>query len=374
MELFKTYKLWPIEPVKGEGCHVWDKEGTEYLDLYGGHAVISIGHCHPVYVKMMQQQLERLGFYSNAVENSLQVELARNLGEQCGYASHSLFLCNSGAEANENAFKAASFQTGRSKILAIGKAFHGRTSGAVAATDNPAIQSAFNKTPNVSFTPLNDIDSLRKNLASGEYAALIMEGIQGVAGIYEPTDDFWKAAREACDATGTLLIADEIQSGYGRSGRFFAHQYSGIEADIITVAKGMGNGFPIGAVLLSEKIEARYGMLGTTFGGNHLACTAALAVLKVMKQEKLVENAAAVGQYLMDGLKGNKAVRELRGKGLMIGIELGEDWLDLRDRLLFEKHIFTGGAGKNVIRLLPPLMITREDADRFLEAFNTLTL
>lgn len=374
MELFKTYKLWPIEPVKGEGCHVWDKEGTEYLDLYGGHAVISIGHCHPVYVKMMQQQLERLGFYSNAVENSLQVELARNLGEQCGYASHSLFLCNSGAEANENAFKAASFQTGRSKILAIGKAFHGRTSGAVAATDNPAIQSAFNKTPNVSFTPLNDIDSLRKNLASGEYAALIMEGIQGVAGIYEPTDDFWKAARKACDATGTLLIADEIQSGYGRSGRFFAHQYSGIEADIITVAKGMGNGFPIGAVLLSEKIEARYGMLGTTFGGNHLACTAALAVLKVMKQEKLVENAAAVGQYLMDGLKGNKAVRELRGKGLMIGIELGEDWLDLRDRLLFEKHIFTGGAGKNVIRLLPPLMITREDADRFLEAFNTLTL
>ncbi|MBO7488152.1 MAG: aspartate aminotransferase family protein [Bacteroidales bacterium] len=374
MELFKTYKLWPIEPVKGEGCHVWDKEGTEYLDLYGGHAVISIGHCHPVYVKMMQQQLERLGFYSNAVENSLQMELARNLGEQCGYASHSLFLCNSGAEANENAFKAASFQTGRSKILAIGKAFHGRTSGAVAATDNPAIQSAFNKTPNVSFTPLNDIDSLRKNLASGEYAALIMEGIQGVAGIYEPTDDFWKAAREACDATGTLLIADEIQSGYGRSGRFFAHQYAGIEADIITVAKGMGNGFPIGAVLLSEKIEARYGMLGTTFGGNHLACTAALAVLKVMKQEKLVENAAAVGQYLMDGLKGNKAVRELRGKGLMIGIELGEDWLDLRDRLLFEKHIFTGGAGKNVIRLLPPLMITREDADRFLEAFNTLTL
>ncbi|MBO6068586.1 MAG: aspartate aminotransferase family protein [Bacteroidales bacterium] len=374
MELFKTYKLWPIEPVKGEGCHVWDKEGTEYLDLYGGHAVISIGHCHPVYVKMMQQQLEKLGFYSNAVENSLQVELARNLGEQCGYASHSLFLCNSGAEANENAFKAASFQTGRSKILAIGKAFHGRTSGAVAATDNPAIQSAFNKTPNVSFTPLNDIDSLRKNLASGDYAALIMEGIQGVAGIYEPTDDFWKAAREACDATGTLLIADEIQSGYGRSGRFFAHQYSGIEADIITVAKGMGNGFPIGAVLLSEKIEARYGMLGTTFGGNHLACTAALAVLKVMKQERLVENAAAVGQYLMDGLKGNKAVRELRGKGLMIGIELGEDWLDLRDRLLFEKHIFTGGAGKNVIRLLPPLMITREDADRFLEAFNTLTL
>ncbi len=374
MELFKTYKLWPIEPVKGSGCHVWDKEGTEYLDLYGGHAVISIGHCHPVYVEMMQRQLGRLGFYSNAVENSLQVELARELGLQCGYPDHSLFLCNSGAEANENAFKAASFQTGRRKILAIGKAFHGRTSGAVAATDNPAIQSAFNKTDNVVFTPLNDIDSLKSHLATGEYAALIVEGIQGVAGIFEPSAAFWKAAREACDATGTLLIADEIQSGYGRSGRFFAHQHSGVSADIITVAKGMGNGFPIGAVLLSSKIDARYGMLGTTFGGNHLACTAALAVLKVMKDECLVENAAAVGQYLMEGLKGNKAIKDLRGRGLMIGIELSEEWTDLRDRLLFEKHLFTGGAGKNVIRLLPPLMVSRKDADAFLEAFNSLTL
>ena len=374
MELFKTYKLWPIEPVKGKGCHVWDKEGTEYLDLYGGHAVISIGHCHPVYIDMMQQQLGKLGFYSNAVENSLQVELAQRLGEQCGYADHSLFLCNSGAEANENAFKAASFQTGRKKILAIGKAFHGRTSGAVAATDNPSIQSAFNKTDNVTFTPLNDIEALKSHLATREYAAIIMEGIQGVAGIYEPSTAFWKAAREACDATGTMLIADEIQSGYGRSGRFFAHQYAGISADIITVAKGMGNGFPIGAVLLSSKIDARYGMLGTTFGGNHLACTAALAVLKVMKEEKLVDNAATVGQYLMEGLKGNKAIKELRGKGLMIGIELAEDYMDLRDRLLFEKHIFTGGAGKNVIRLLPPLMISKGDAVAFLEAFNSLTL
>ena len=374
MELFKTYKLWPIEPVRGRGCYVWDKEGFQYLDLYGGHAVISIGHCHPVYVEMMEMQLTKLGFYSNAVENSLQLELARRLGEQCGYPGHSLFLCNSGAEANENAFKAASFQTGRKKILAIGKAFHGRTSGAVAATDNPAIQSAFNKTDNVTFTPLNDIEGLKQHLATREYAALIMEGIQGVAGIYEPDIEFWKAAREACDATGTLLIADEIQSGYGRSGRFFAHQYSGVSADIITVAKGMGNGFPIGAVLLTDKIEARYGMLGTTFGGNHLACTAALAVLKVMDQEHLVENAAEVGQYLMEGLRGNKAIRELRGKGLMIGIELREEWSDLRDRLLFEKHIFTGGAGKNVIRLLPPLMITRSDADKFLEAFNSLTL
>ena len=253
-------------------------------------------------------------------------------------------------------------QTGRKKILAIGKAFHGRTSGAVAATDNPSIQSAFNKTDNVTFTPLNDIEALKSHLATREYAALIMEGIQGVAGIYEPSTAFWKAAREACDATGTMLIADEIQSGYGRSGRFFAHQYAGISADIITVAKGMGNGFPIGAVLLS------------TFGGNHLACTAALAVLKVMKEEKLVDNAATVGQYLMEGLKGNKAIKELRGKGLMIGIELAEDYMDLRDRLLFEKHIFTGGAGKNVIRLLPPLMISKGDAVAFLEAFNSLTL
>ena len=374
MELFKTYKLWPIEPVKGKGCHVWDKEGTEYLDLYGGHAVISIGHCHPVYVEMMQRQLEKLGFYSNAVENSLQVELARNLGRQCGYDNHSLFLCNSGAEANENAFKAASFHTGRKKILAIGKAFHGRTSGAVAATDNPTIQSPFNRTANVTFTPLNDIEALEENLATEEYAALIVEGIQGVAGIYEPSEAFWKAARKACDATGTLLIADEIQSGYGRSGRFFAHQYAGVSADIISVAKGMGNGFPIGAILISDKIQARYGMLGTTFGGNHLACTAALAVLKVMEDEKLVDNAASVGQYLLDGLKGNKAIKELRGRGLMIGIELQEEWSDLRDRLLFEKHIFTGSAGKNVIRLLPPLMITRKDADAFLEAFNSLTL
>lgn len=373
MELFKTYKLWPIEPVSGSGCHVRDREGTEYLDFYGGHAVISIGHCHPVYVEMMQQQLTKLGFYSNAVENSLQVELAAKLGEQCGYDSHNLFLCNSGAEANENAIKAASFHTGRKKLLAIGRAFHGRTSGAVAATDNPSIQSAFNRTDNVNFTPLNDTEALKSELATGEYAALIMEGIQGVAGIYEPEAGFWQAARKACDDSGTILIADEIQSGYGRSGRFFAHQHAGIEADIISVAKGMGNGFPIGAILISDKIQARYGMLGTTFGGNHLACTAALAVLKVMKEERLVANAAAMGNYLTEGLKGNKAIKELRGRGLMLGIELTEAYGDLRDRLLFEKHIFTGGAGKNVIRLLPPLMIGRKDADAFLEAFNSLT-
>ena len=373
MELFKTYKLWPIEPVKGKGCHIWDKEGHRYLDFYGGHAVISVGHCHPVYVDMLQRQTERLGFYSNAVENSLQTELARQLGEQCGYEDYSLFLCNSGAEANENAFKAASFHTGRKKILAMGKAFHGRTSGAVAATDNPAIQSEFNKTGNVTFTPLNDIESLQKHLLTGEYAAVIIEGIQGVAGIYEPDEAFWKAARKACDESGTLLIADEIQSGYGRSGRFFAHQYSGVRADIISMAKGMGNGFPIGGILISDKIEAHYGMLGTTFGGNHLACTAALAVLKIMQNEKLVKNASETGAYLMDGLKGNKAIKELRGRGLMIGIELEDNYLDLRDRLLFEKRIFTGGAGKDVIRLLPPLMISRRDADGFLEAFNSLT-
>lgn len=372
MELFKTYKLWPIEPVKGKGCKVWDKNNTEYLDLYGGHAVISIGHSHPTYVQMIHSQLENIGFYSNAVENSLQEELAHQLGKACGYDNYSLFLCNSGAEANENAFKLASFSTGRSKILACGKAFHGRTSGAVAATDNPTIQSPFNKTENVHFTKLNDIDELKKNLESNEFAAFIVEGIQGVAGIFEPTTEYLKAAREICSNTGTALILDEIQSGYGRSGKFFAHQHADIKADIVTMAKGIGNGFPMGAIIISPSFEAKYGMLGTTFGGNHLACTAALAVLKVMQEENLVENAANVGAYIIEKLKDNKAIKDLRGKGLMIGIELKDEYIGLRDKLLFEKHIFTGGAGNNVIRLLPPLCITKEQADYFIDCFNEL--
>ncbi len=372
MKLFDVYPLWNIEPVKGQGCHIWDKEGREYLDLYGGHAVISIGHCHPTYNRMLKEQIDNLGFYSNAVQNGLQRELATRLGEMCGYPDYNLFLCNSGAEANENAFKVASFNTGRKRILAISKAFHGRTSGAVEATDNPKIQAEFNKNNNVTFVPINDIEAARKELEKREYAALIIEGIQGVAGIFVPDSNYLNSLREICDATGTLLILDEIQSGYGRTGKFFAHQHSGVKADIITVAKGIGNGFPLSGVIISPKIEASYGMLGTTFGGNHLACTAAIAVLEVMKEERLVENAAIMGEYLMDQLKGHKAIKELRGKGLMIGIELNEGFITLRNRLLFEKHIFTGGAGANVIRLLPPLCITREIADRFIAAFTEL--
>ena len=373
MNLFDVYTLWDIEPVKASGTKVWDSNGIEYLDLYGGHAVISIGHCHPTYTSMLHAQLDKLGFYSNAVQNSLQKELAEELGNICGYPQYSLFLCNSGAEANENAMKAASFQTGRKRILAIGKAFHGRTSGAVEATDNPKIQAPFNRNSNITFIPINDIDALENNLKSRQYAAFIFEGIQGVAGIYEPSVEYLRRAEELCKETGTILIADEVQSGCGRTGDFFAHQKSGVKPQIITMAKGTGNGFPIGAVLLSGDIKAEKGMLGTTFGGNHLACTAAIAVMKVIRKENLLENARKMGDYLLNALRGNKAIKELRGRGLMIGIELQPEYEDLRNRLLFEEHIFTGGAGKRVIRLLPPLCISKEDCDRFIEAFNKLT-
>lgn len=373
MNLFDVYTLWDIEPVKASGTKVWDSNGIEYLDLYGGHAVISIGHCHPTYTSMLHAQLDKLGFYSNAVQNSLQRELAEELGNICGYPQYSLFLCNSGAEANENAMKAASFQTGRKRILAIGKAFHGRTSGAVEATDNPKIQAPFNRNSNITFIPINDIDALESNLNSRQYAAFIFEGIQGVAGIYEPSVEYLRRAEELCKETGTILIADEVQSGCGRTGDFFAHQKSGVKPQIITMAKGTGNGFPIGAVLLSGDIKAEKGMLGTTFGGNHLACTAAIAVMKVIRKENLLENARKMGDYLLNALRGNKAIKELRGRGLMIGIELQPEYEDLRNRLLFEEHIFTGGAGKRVIRLLPPLCISKEDCDRFIEAFNKLT-
>ena len=373
MNLFDVYTLWDIEPVKASGTKVWDSNGIEYLDLYGGHAVISIGHCHPTYTSMLHAQLDKLGFYSNAVQNSLQRELAEELGNICGYPQYSLFLCNSGAEANENAMKAASFQTGRKRILAIGKAFHGRTSGAVEATDNPKIQAPFNRNSNITFIPINDIDALESNLKSRQYAAFIFEGIQGVAGIYEPSVEYLRRAEELCKETGTILIADEVQSGCGRTGDFFAHQKSGVKPQIITMAKGTGNGFPVGAVLLSGDIKAEKGMLGTTFGGNHLACTAAIAVMKVIRKENLLENARKMGDYLLNALRGNKAIKELRGRGLMIGIELQPEYEDLRNRLLFEEHIFTGGAGKRVIRLLPPLCISKEDCDRFIEAFNKLT-
>ena len=373
MNLFEVYKLWDIEPIKGSGTTLWDKKGDIYTDLYGGHAVISVGHCHPHYVKKVQEQAATLGFYSNAVQNSLQKELAAKLGKLCGYDDYALFLCNSGAEANENALKVASFHTGKPKVLAFNKAFHGRTSGAVAATDNPKIQAPFNKTGNIVFAPLNDLAAVEAELSKGDFAAVIIEGIQGVAGIYEPTTEFMQGLRELCDRLSVVLILDEIQSGYGRTGKFFAHQHYGIKADIITTAKGMGNGFPIGGVIISPSIRPSYGMLGTTFGGNHLACAAATAVLDIIEDENLVENAARIGEYFRQELSDDKAVKEYRGKGLMIGLELKEEYIGLRDKLLFEKHFFTGAAGAGVIRLLPSLTVSRETAESFVKAWKELT-
>ena len=373
MNLFEVYKLWDIEPVEGLDTILWDKDGVEHTDLYGGHAVISIGHCHPHYVEMLSSQLQHLGFYSNAVQNSLQQELASRLARVSGYPDYKLFLCNSGAEANENAMKLASFATGRSRILAFGKAFHGRTSGAVAATDNPKLRAPFNESDKITFIPLNDLEAAERELSSGAYAAAIIEGIQGVAGIFVPEDGFLLELRTLCDKYGSKLILDEIQSGYGRSGKFFAHQYSGVRPDIITTAKGMGNGFPIGGVLISPDIKAEYGMLGTTFGGNHLACTAALAVLDVIEEEKLVENAARMGEFFEEAFKGDGAIKEYRGHTLIISLELKPEYIGLRDRLLFEKHFFTGAAGASVIRLLPSLTISRKTAKSFVKAWKELT-
>lgn len=370
MQLFDVYSLYDIEPVRGHGNYVYTADGTEYLDLYGGHAVISIGHTHPHYVEAVCRQTAALPFYSNSVKNSLQQRLADLLGEASGYDDYQLFLANSGAEANENAMKLASFVTGRKKILAFDRAFHGRTSAAVAATDNPKIQAPLNRTDNIVFVPLNDIEAVRRELASGEYAAVIVEGIQGVAGIRMVNDNFLTELREATTATGTLLILDEIQSGYGRTGRFFAHQYAGIRADIVTMAKGIANGFPMSGVLIAPSIKPVKGMLGTTFGGNHLACAAAIAVLEVMKEEKLVENAAEVGAYLLEQLKTIPGLKEVRGRGLMLGIEIEGSASELRKRLLFKHHIFTGGAGEHTVRLLPPLTITRREADIFLNEFR----
>ena len=373
MNLFDVYPLWDIEPVKGSDTTLWDKDGDIYTDLYGGHAVISVGHCHPHYVRKVQEQAATLGFYSNAVQNSLQKELAAKLGKLCGYDDYALFLCNSGAEANENALKVASFHTGKPKVLAFNKAFHGRTSGAVAATDNPKIQAPFNKTGNIVFAPLNDLAAVEAELSKGDFAAVIIEGIQGVAGIYEPTTEFMQGLRELCDRLSVVLILDEIQSGYGRTGKFFAHQHYGIKADIITTAKGMGNGFPIGGVLISPSIKPSYGMLGTTFGGNHLACAAAIAVLEIIEDENLIENAARIGEYFRQELSSDKAVKEYRGKGLMIGLELNDEYIGLRNKLLFEKHFFTGAAGAGVIRLLPSLTVSQETAESFVKAWKELT-
>jgi acetylornithine aminotransferase len=372
MNLFDVYPLFDIEIVSGKGCKIFDNQGNEYLDLYGGHAVISIGHSHPYYIEKLQQQAEKLVFYSNSVQNSLQKQLAAKLGEQSGYADYALFLINSGAEANENALKLASFHTGKRKVIAFAKSFHGRTSAAVRVTDNQKIVAPVNEGFEVEFLPLNDIESVKKSLVKGDVCAVIIEGIQGVGGVRIPSTEFLQQLRAECDKTETVLILDEIQCGYGRSGRFFAHQHADIRPDIITVAKGMGNGFPIGGVLISPKFTAVYGMLGTTFGGNHLACAAACAVLDVMKSEKLIENAAQKGKYLFDELKKFPKIKEVRGQGLMIGLEFEENAVEIRKKLLFAHRIFTGASGSNIIRILPPLCLSQMEADFFLENFEKI--
>lgn len=370
MNLFDVYSLYDIEPKSGNGCYVYDAEGNEYLDLYGGHAVISIGHSHPTYIKAISEQVSKLGFYSNSVQNYMQSQLAERLGNLSGYNDYSLFLCNSGAEANENAFKLASFHTGRKKVLAFNNSFHGRTSGAVAATDNPKIVSPFNQTPNVEFVPLNDINAVEEKLSEGDFCAVIIEGIQGVAGIRMVDDDFLVKLHKATKRHGAVLILDEIQSGYGRTGKFFAHQYSGIRPDLITCAKGIANGFPMGAVLISKDFKPVKGMLGTTFGGSHLACAAAIAVLDVMERENLISNAKNIGEYMISKLSEIEGPLEIRGRGLMIGIEIKGSAPQLRKKLLYGHRIFTGGAGEHTVRLLSALTITKTEADIFLSEFS----
>lgn len=370
MKLFDVYPLFDVNIVKGKGCHVWDANGNEYLDLYGGHAVISIGHAHPHYVEAVSNQVAKLGFYSNSVINTLQQDLADRIGKMCGYDDYQLFLINSGAEANENALKLASFHNGRTRVISFAKAFHGRTSLAVEVTNNPKIIAPINNNGHVTYLPLNDTEAMKAELSKGDVCAVIIEGIQGVGGIQVPDKGFMKSLRQACDENGTVLILDEIQSGYGRSGKFFAHQYSDIKPDIITVAKGIANGFPMAAVLISPKFTPVYGQLGTTFGGNHLGCAAAIAVLDVMKEENLIDNAAKVGVHLIEELKSFKGIKEIRGVGLMIGMEFEEPIKEIRSKLLFEQKVFTGVSGTNVIRLLPPLCLSMAEADDFLDRLH----
>ena len=366
MKLFDVYPLFDIVPVSAKGCYITDNHGIEYLDLYGGHAVISVGHSHPQYVKKISEQLTRIGFYSNSVQNPMQEELAFKLGELSGYPDYSLFLCNSGAEANENALKLASFHTGKGRIIAFEKSFHGRTSAAVAVTDNPVIISPLNDTLKRTMLPLNSVEPLESALQSGDVAAVIVEGIQGIGGCRVPEPHFLQAASQLCKKYGVVLILDEIQSGYGRSGKFFAHQYADIQPDIISVAKGMGNGFPIGGILINPMFKPWFGMLGTTFGGNYLACAAGIAVLEIMKAEKLIDNSLSTGNYLFSELAKIPKIRELRGKGLMIGIDFDFPVAPVRKQLLFEEKIFTGVSGSNVIRVLPPLTLTKSHADQFI--------
>ncbi|WP_313368531.1 aspartate aminotransferase family protein [Sphingobacterium mizutaii] len=372
MELFNVYPVTPINIVKAQGSTVWDEQGTEYLDLYGGHAVISIGHTHPHYVKSITDQLNKIGFYSNSILIPIQQQLAKQLGEVSGKPDYTLFLCNSGAEANENALKLASFHTGRKKVIAFSKSFHGRTSLAVAATDNPAIVAPINETDNVVFLPFNDEEALEKAFKEygDEISSVIIEGIQGVGGIREASVPFLKLIRSLCDQYGSVFIADSVQCGYGRTGSFFSHDYAGVDADIYSMAKGMGNGFPIGGIAISPKFKASFGLLGTTFGGNHLACAAAVSVLDIIKQDNLMENAAQVGSYLIEELKKFDQVLEVRGRGLMIGIELPAELGHVKKDLLLKNRIFTGEAKPNVIRLLPALNITNKIADQFLTAFE----
>ncbi|MBR5828742.1 MAG: aminotransferase class III-fold pyridoxal phosphate-dependent enzyme [Bacteroidaceae bacterium] len=370
MKLYDVYPLFDVNIVKGEGCKVWDDKGTEYLDLYGGHAVISIGHAHPKYVEKISNQVATLGFYSNSVINTLQQNVAEQLGRISGYEEYNLFFINSGAEANENALKLSSFKNGKKRVIAFKKAFHGRTSLAVEITDNPKIIAPINANGHTTYLQLGDIEGVRAEIEKGDVTAVIIEGIQGVGGVVIPDSGFLQQLQEVCNATDTTLILDEIQSGCGRSGKFFAHQWAGIKPDIITQAKGIGNGFPIGVVLISPKFQAVYGELGTTFGGNHLACAAAGAVLDVMEEENLLENVNRVGEYLMEELKKIDGIKEVRGRGLMIGIEFEEPIKEIRRRLLFEEHIFTGVSGTNVIRLLPPLTLSMAEAEEFVRRFR----
>jgi acetylornithine aminotransferase len=373
VNLFDVYPLYNLTPVSAKGCTITDEKGIEYLDLYGGHAVISVGHSHSHYVKRISDQLKKIGFYSNSVQNPMQSELALKLGEQSGYVDYSLFLCNSGAEANENALKLASFLTGKKRIVAFEKSFHGRTSAAVSVTDNPKIIAPINDVHDRVILPLNDAEALKVALSSGEVAAVLIEGIQGIGGCRVPDPGFLRAASALCKEHGVVFILDEIQSGYGRSGKFFAHQYAGIRPDVITVAKGMGNGFPVGGVMISPEYKPWHGMLGTTFGGNYLACAAGLAVLEIMENENLIANAAKVGGFLIDELSAFPQIREVRGKGLMIGLEFEQPIAELRKKMLFEEKIFTGVTGTNVIRILPPLTLSMSDASRFLQAFSRLS-
>ena len=374
MKLFDVYPLFDVNIVTGQGCHVWDDKGQEYLDLYGGHAVISIGHSHPHYIKKVTEQLQKIGFYSNSVINKLQVELAERLGRISGYDDYQLFLINSGAEANENALKLASFTNGRTRVLSAEKAFHGRTSLAVEVTNNPKIIAPINNNGHVTYLPMNDLPAWEAELQKGDVCAVILECIQGVGGIKLATKEFAKGLAAACKKHGTVLICDEIQCGYGRSGKFFAHQWLDIRPDIITVAKGIANGFPMAGVLISPDFKPVYGQLGTTFGGNHLACAAALAVLDVFEEEGLVENARQVGDYLVEQLKtiDNPQIQDIRGRGLMIGIDLDIPHKDVRQPLIYQEHCFTGCAGQNILRLLPPLCLSKQEVDQFIDKLTKI--